>query len=357
MIRVKADEMTAAHEWYRSRMSLDLDPPYQRRGGIWNERAKAFLIDSMINGFDLPKFYVADLALMPESFQSREASAPRAVIDGKQRFEAMFEWFRGDLRLDQEFVYFRDPLVEAGGKNCRELAQVHPELTATVESFKLAVMKVVADQESEIRQLFIRLNQGFKLAGAETRNAMEGAAPTVIRNLSEHPLFADRVAFSIQRGGDRNTVAKILLLEFTGEFVDVKRRRLDKFVSDIADEADMADAVPEQLDTAAQAVSDVFDGMAEVFTTKDPLLRTQGQLPVYYWLVREFGPQPELRHFLLEFEHLREENRRLVAERGTSGDIDVELLQYDQFNRSVNDQHSLRGRFEILRRRFARRHR
>lgn len=76
-------------------------------------------------------------------------------------------------------------------------------------------------------------------------------------------------------------------------------------------------------------------------------------MPVYYWLVRDVGPDPRLREFLREVEDARERNRQLVAQRGTQGDVDVELLQYDQFNRSVNEQHSLRGRYEILGRRFS----
>jgi hypothetical protein len=77
-------------------------------------------------------------------------------------------------------------------------------------------------------------------------------------------------------------------------------------------------------------------------------VRTEGQVPVYYWLVRNVGYHSDLRAFIEGFEKTRQENRRLVAELGTSGPVDIELLRYDQFNRSVNDRLSLIGRYEIL---------
>lgn len=355
MIRIERSSIHLAYDWFERRSTLELEPPFQRRGGLWNSKVKGFLIDSMINGFDIPKLYIADLALLPKAM--RTPGMTHAVIDGRQRLETLFEWFDDALRLNADFVYRREPLLEAAGLTSRELAASFPELAAAVESYSLDVMNVVADHEDEINQVFIRLNQNQPLTGAETRNAMEGEAPDIIRRLAGHTFFTDRVAFSIKRGGDWNTVAKVLLLEFTGEFVDVKRRKLDLFVKDIAEEVDKAGAELVTFQETSRNVARVFDDMAEVFHTRDPLLRTQGQVPVYYWLVRDVGAAPDLRDFIAEFQLLREENRRLVAEIGNKGgDIDVELLQYDQLNRSVNDQHSLDGRYEILRRRYQRRH-
>jgi hypothetical protein len=350
VIRIEPSNIVRAYEWYQRRDRLELSPPYQRRADLWSKGTKAFLIDSMINRFDVPKFYVADLALLPKSLLTPNST--HAVIDGKQRFGALFDWFSGALTLNANFVFLEDPLIEAGGLNSIALSERLPELAARVENFSLAVMNVITDNQEQIDQLFIRLNQSLPLTGAETRNAMEGEAPDVIRNLAEHRFFTDSVAFSVKRGGDLNTAAKILLLEFTGEFVDVKRRRLDLFVKAIAKEGELAAARPGSLKRAAKRVERVFTDMVRVFGPRDRLLATQGQVPVYYWLVREFGAVDGLRTFISEFEYSREENRRIIGERGTTGPIDRELLQYDQFNRSVNDQHSLLGRYEILRRRY-----
>ncbi len=351
-MKIRPSKQVEAYSWFQGRHRLDLSPPYQRRGGLWSPQAKAFLIDSMINGFDVPKIYVAELALLPANL--RTPNMARAVIDGRQRFEAMFEWFMGELPLNDDFILTEDPEVRAAGYNSRELAARYPELAGRVENFSLSVMEVWTDSQDEINQLFIRLNQSQPLTGAETRNAMAGEAPQVLRRLVQHQFFEDRIRFNVKRGGDLNTAAKLLLVEFVGSLVDVKKRRLDSFVKEIAKEGELAEAPVEALRLAEDAVERVLDAMSLVFQSRDPLLNTQGQTPVYYWLVRNVGADPNLRDFLDHFEWERQANRRLVAERGTTGDVDVELLQYDQFNRSVNDQHSLRGRYEILMTRWKR---
>lgn len=47
--------------WWRTRRSkIDMNPSYQRRGRLWSETDKAYLIDSILNGYDIPKLYMAD---------------------------------------------------------------------------------------------------------------------------------------------------------------------------------------------------------------------------------------------------------------------------------------------------------
>jgi hypothetical protein len=48
-------------QWYLERDNLDLSPSYQRRGNLWPPRYKQLLLNSILNQFDIPKIYVADL--------------------------------------------------------------------------------------------------------------------------------------------------------------------------------------------------------------------------------------------------------------------------------------------------------
>jgi hypothetical protein len=88
--------------------------------------------------------------------------------------------------------------------------------------------------------------------------------------------------------------------------------------------------------------------MERVFVPGDQLLKTQGPVTVYYWLIREVGEArlPILRQFLIEFDEIRKTNRR--AAKVTAATADTELLNYDLLDRSTNDQSSLQGRYEIL---------
>ena len=210
-------------------------------------------------------------------------------------------------------------------------------------------MRVVTDEEAKINELFVRLNKGKALTGAELRNAMGGVVPGLIRDLAQHQFFTTYISFSSSRRQADNVAAKLLLMEFRGNFVDTKKIHLDRFV----EEGRNAEAQTAEFAQAKNQCVSTLAGMTNVFRTKDPLLRSQGPITVYYWLVRS---TPEVRHplireFLIRFDEDRKANRK--AMKGNAASADSELLNYDVLDRSTNDQGSIEARFEILRHRFA----
>src|SRR2546423_9754785 len=100
--------------WWRSRRSkIDMDPPYQRRGRLWSDTDKAYLIDSILNGFDVPKLHIADFTWADSPLNLKKL--PYAIIDGKQRLEAIFDFFDGVISLNEDFVYLEDSSIKLGG--------------------------------------------------------------------------------------------------------------------------------------------------------------------------------------------------------------------------------------------------
>src|SRR5690554_1319054 len=98
-------------KWWNSRRDkIDFDPPYQRKGRLWSEKDKAFLIDSILNGFDIPKLYMADFQYGVSALN--EKKLPYAIIDGKQRLEAIFDFFDNKLTLDRNFTWRDDPQLQ-----------------------------------------------------------------------------------------------------------------------------------------------------------------------------------------------------------------------------------------------------
>lgn len=350
MFTVRQFEARTLSWWSEQREVVDFDPPYQRRGGLWSRSDKAFLIDSVLNEFDIPKIYVADFTFGPAPLNERNTRY--AVIDGKQRFEAIFDFFDGRLVLARDFVYVRDPSLRLGGLGYRDLRTNYPKVASQFDNFNLTVMSVITDEEGKINELFVRLNRNKTLTGPEIRNAMEGLVPELFRRLAAHPVMIDCVSFGTQRGQDLDATAKCLVLEFRGRIVDTKKVTLDRFV----EEGQQADAGLEDFERAAHRVRGVFDRMAEVFVPRDHLLSTQGSFPVYYWLIRSTNSEflHEVRPFLVEFEEARKQNRVLATDPDRVAETDPELTEYDRFNRSINDQSSLEGRYEILKRRFER---
>jgi hypothetical protein len=330
----------------------DISPPYQRRGGQWSVQQKAYLIDSVINGFDLPKFYLADFTYG----QAQLASDPRyqyALIDGRQRLEALDEFFSNKLRLDQGFLLLDSPAQKLGGATFSDLVENHPTLADRFDYYQLDFVFVVTDDEARINDMFVRLNSGTGLTGSQVRNAMTGAIPALIRRTAEHPFFVDTVAFNKQRGQDLNVAAKLLLLEFRGALQDTKRRHLDTFAHEaaLADELTRASVGNPELERTTERTIDILDRAHRVFKPRDPLLRTQGPVTVYYWLLRSLPETMDasLRDALFEFEQARWENRNQVRRYGELGvEVDRELIAYDSYRRNANDARSIEGMFRIL---------
>lgn len=333
--------------WWRNREEdIDMDPPYQRRGRLWSEADKAYLIDSILNGYDIPKIYMADFTWGDSPLNKQKL--PYAIIDGKQRFEAIFDFFKGTIQLNDDFVYLKQPELQLGQLGYQDLKKNYPAVAEAFDEYNLYVMSVVARSETPITELFVRLNRSKSLTGAEIRNAMSGLAPALIREIAKHELFKQYVRFEVKRGQDLNAAAKILYFEYHAKLRETKKTNLDEFVR-IA-----KGRVKEKLELSARKVLDTLNDMTEAFLPKDRLLGSAGIFPVYYWFVRS-RKAPELsmvREFLVRFEEARLKNRDLVARKPDSAKIDKQLVEYDQFNRSTNDQSSHKGRFKILTARF-----
>lgn len=328
------------------RAKIDLDPPYQRRGRLWSDTDKAYLIDSILNGYDIPKLYVADFTSGESPLN--EKKLPYAIIDGKQRLEAIFDFFDGKLTLNDDFVYLADTSLRLGGLGYRDLQKNFPEISEEIDNYNLSVMSVTAQDIKSINELFVRLNRSKALTGAEIRNAMNGPAPELIRQIAKHDLFTTNISFPVKRGQDLNASAKLLVFEYENKITETKKSFLDSFVKR------MEHHPSDKLELAGRKVLDFLTVTSEIFLPDDKLLSSSGVLPVYYWLIRNAieSDYHQIRKFLNEFERKRAENRRLNSSNPASINIDNELLNYDNYNRSTNDLQSHTERYRILLERF-----
>jgi len=333
--------------WLNRRASIDVSPPYQRKGRLWSDTDKAYLVDSILNGFDIPKLYMADFTYGDSPLNVKKL--PYAIIDGKQRLEAIMDFFDQKIALNDDFKLLEDPSLPLGNLTYRQLTEDFPEIAERFEEYELLVMSVVTKQEGLVNELFIRLNRSKPLTGAEIRNAMKGPAPGVIRQIAKHEFFTTNVRFEVKRGEDLNVAAKVLSFEYNEKLQPTKKKDLDSFVAS-------GDLSKERLELAGRDVLDILASMAEIFLPQDKLLSSSGVVPVYYWFIRNRAEREYslIREFLAEFESERTRNRELVRVDPESDEIDQQLSEYDQYNRSTNDLRSHRERTKILNLRFKR---
>lgn len=332
--------------WVSQRPKIDMNPPYQRHGRLWSRGDKAFLIDSILNDYDVPKIYMADFTFGNVSLNKK--SLPYAIIDGKQRFEAILDFYSGTLALDDQFVFQQNPSIKLGGLGYSDLSKNHPEIADIFNNHPLSVVHVITDDKEKINELFIRLNRSKPLTGAEIRNAMSGPLPDIIRLLADHELFKSFVKFAINRAQDKNAAAKMLLFEFNGKPVETKRRNLDNFARQATKES------KEKIELTSRRVIDTLNRMSEIFLPSDPLLRSAGVFPVFYWLIRQSESRHDqnVREFLNSFEKTRKENRERASNTSAGFAADSELMTFDRLNRSPDDEQSHMQRFRLLQKRF-----
>jgi len=349
MFTVRQFEARTLSWWADQRETIDFEPPYQRRGGLWSREDKQFLIDSILNQYDIPKLYIADFTFGPSPLNTR--STQYAVIDGKQRFEAILDFMDGKIVLSRDFTLALDPSLELAGLGYRDLRANYPKVASRFDNFNLTVMSVVTDEEGKINELFVRLNRNKTLTGPEIRNAMRGVVPQLIRDLAADEFFASRIKFDSKRGQDLDAAAKMLLVEFRGRLVETKKATLDNLVAEGQNaEAEIADSTVQDFERAADRVHAVLRRMNEVFVTQDALLGTQGVIVPYYWFIKKSAEDDLglLRTFLVQFEEERAKNREIAKDPDEAERVNYTLSRYDQLNRSINDVGSLEGRVEIL---------
>jgi hypothetical protein len=295
----------------------------------------------MINGFDVPKLYLHKLQTpIVEDGRSFEY----AMIDGQQRTAAIFGFIENEFALDSDFKYLHNEDVNLSGLTYRELASDYPDIKQDFDSFTLDVIAIDTDDIELIEDLFSRLNEAMPLNAAEKRNARPGPLPQLVREISQHRFFIDKLPFTNARYKHYDIIAKMLLMVHRETVADTKKAYLDAFFENHAG-SDRTDV--EHLKTR---VEEVLDYMADIFTDGDPLLRSVGMISLFFLLfeaalVRNQRDMISRAQFN-RFEEERQRNRRLAEENIAFANYN--LLEFDRFTQSPNDGIAMRFRLAVL---------
>jgi Protein of unknown function DUF262 len=320
---------------------MQLDPPYQRMSDVWTLEKRQLLIDSILNGYDIPKIYFHKFS-KPKTISG--ATFEYAIIDGKQRLESLWKFINGEFALGDDFEYIREPTTRAAGLNYNELGQRFPRLKIRFDSSSLSIMMVETDDEELIEEMFSRLNEAVPLSAAEKRNAFGGSMPVQIRAIAGEPFFKQKVPFTNSRYRHYDLAAKMLYIEDEGGVVDTKKVYLDRFVKEWKGKSKKA------ADKVRTNVVGVLARMEKIFVKNDPLLRSVGMVTLYYYAIRislaEGWSSDISRQKLLDFEERRKQNR-LVAE-SDIGSANYQLLEFDRYVQTPNDSYATKIRLNIF---------
>lgn len=156
------------------RSAIDDDPPYQRPADRWTLVQRQRFIDSILNGFDVPKLYFHDL-------RGIRRTKVYAVVDGKQRLHALWDFVADRFPLADGFAIAGVPHPRArhapqpsGGTHWSDF---DPEWRAAFLGTFLAVVLIQDAREGDIAELFFRLNDGVPLSAPERDAAARRLRP------------------------------------------------------------------------------------------------------------------------------------------------------------------------------------
>jgi 5-methylcytosine-specific restriction endonuclease McrA len=329
------------------RNTLDENPVYQRESAVWSLDKQQLFIDSLINGYDVPKMYFHDIRGVSKTPKKY------AVVDGKQRLHAIFEFFNNRFALATDFDLNKEREYEniTGGMTYSEFSQRD---RSKFDNTQLDIVELQRANEDDIEELFFRLNNGEPLNAAEKRNARGGKMSSLIRFVAQDPFFTSKLAFANKRYSHGEIAAKYILLELTdnnnGEiFSDLKKKYLDQMVEK---NKNMSTA---ERDGISTRVKNILNILRKIFNDHDPLLAKQASCPLYYIFIkiihREYGHprlNTVLRAFLENFQVVRRENLDKPEE-----ERDPALMEFTRLmQQGTNDIDSLKQRVSILTRYF-----
>lgn len=326
---------------HSDRESFQLNPEYQRDSDIWPLEKRQLLIDSIINGYDIPKIYFHKF---PKPRTINRKMYTHAIIDGKQRLSSIWSFIDGEISLSENIEYLPDRKIDLSGLTYNELGKEFPKLKTRFDSFPLAVVSIETDNIDLIEDMFSRLNEAVPLSAAEKRNALGGPMPPVIRKLSKEPFFANTLPFGNKRYRHFDLTAKFLLIEDRNKIVDTKKVYLDEFVKS------WKGSSTGKANELGQSVMETTTTMAKTFTKSDSLLRSVGMVVLYYHLFRIARANKWLakitRNKLLAFEKARLENRAIAE--GEISKAKYDLLEFDRYTQTPNDAYAMSLRLKIL---------
>lgn len=281
---------------------IDFDPPYQRYGNVWPDDKRQLLLDSILNGYDIPKFYLHYITDFDNEINKSGKSY--AIIDGKQRLQTIKDFIENNLKLSKDFVYEKKPELDL--KNCsyKDLAHDFPDVKYDLDSYELDIVYVITDETERIEELFYRLNEGKPLNSAEKRNRIVGYLNNEIRRIIQsNDFFLDRFIYTNKRLQYSDTCLKLILTEFQNELVTFSQKTLDEFVKSNRNDS------PKLLEAIGNVETNL-EKLNSIFQPNDSLLKSRSLIPVYYYFITRFDTSiDKTRPFLERFNNIRKENR------------------------------------------------
>ena len=317
---------------------IDKNPDYQRFGKLWSKEKKQLLIDSIINEYDIPKIYFHYLASY--SRELNDSNKLIAIIDGKQRIEAVQDFMEGKIRISQNFSYLKDDGIDLKGLSYGQLEKEYPWIAEQFLSYQFDFVFIETDERERIDELFLRLNEGVPLNNAERRKSYGGyLVQYSLQKTEQLDFFTNKVSFSNKRLEHFDLYTKLCLIESSDDLKSFTKTTLDRLIKENKESS-------VEIDNSLNRLDHNLNLLSQHFNEKDELLRSKSIVPLYYiFILKENGDEPKKLDFLRQFHDLRKTNRKdLPYDR-----VNQIMIEFDRLTQQgANQKKSLEKRLVML---------
>jgi hypothetical protein len=234
---------------YKRRDRIDM-PDFQREE-VWSEHQKRQLIDTILRGWHLPKFYFRKID-----------EATFECVDGQQRLVAVFEFYDGHLKLDSKSAR------TYGGSTYKDL---RPAFSDGFDDFEIEIEEIEDATDRELEDLFVRLQLGTPLTTAEKLNALGGGVRDFAKFISDQHFFETSIAVRDTRYAHFDIATKWLFVETRGIQPQMRFQQLEKFLRD--DRLfDSNDPISKRIKTALKFLQHAFLERCDVLRNRASVL-------------------------------------------------------------------------------------
>lgn len=228
--------------------SIKVDTNYQRTDKVWPEKAKQYLIETVILGYPIPKLF------LHQKIDLKSKKSTKYIVDGQQRSKAIYDYFIGKFSLSNSST---NP--ELAGKKFNSLNEDYQNAFL---SYPLPIDLFVQASREEIIETFRRINSyTVPLNAEEKRHANhQGVMKWFVYDLARK--YSERLAVigtftdkNLSRMADFRFFSEVVVFLDSKEIVTMNSSQLDKLYAKYDPEFPNADYVNSKLE---QAMSIVF---------------------------------------------------------------------------------------------------
>jgi|TARA_R110002126_G_scaffold183234_1_gene331800 hypothetical protein len=309
----------------------DPNPPFQRQSGIWSSEAKYNLITNLFNGYDITQLYYQ---VYEEDHKRRVSEGFHfGICDGKQRMETIMSFMRNEYPLSKTFIFIPPENCYLEEEDYPKAGQFFKDITPRAQNYfntiNISCVMLIGYTDDQMAFQFIYLNLAFGLTTSEKQWAIPSQFNELIKSISNHEYYKEKVNFSNKRYKQYSDALYICVNEllYMQEPNKTSKEAKDIGICDFSNSSkNLKEKLtrpeynePVLLSRLQKRLQRNYDFMSKTFSDKEHLLKGTSRSLTFYIQMRRLREQYKISPALLlealqQFEY---DSAKLDTEDGT----------------------------------------